>query len=117
MPRSPYQDEHYGTDLPPGDVPAPRSVPALSHDYQFALDIQKSIGELGAKVDRVIKDNEEHGRKLDEVRHQVSFVKGAIYVVGILAALVAFLIANKVHISFGDIATVPHPSVSAPAEH
>lgn len=66
------------------------------------MDIQRSVGELSAKIDRLIKDSEQTGRQLDEVRHQVTFVRGAIFVVAALAAVITFLVSNKIHISLGD---------------
>lgn len=102
MSRGGHEDESYISESPPGDVPAPRYQPSLSHDYQFALEIQRAIGELSTKIDRLIKDNESTDVKLDEVRHQVSFVRGAIFVVVTLAAVFAFVMGNKIHISIGD---------------
>lgn len=53
------------------------------------MELQKSVGQLVAKVDRLGDDTKTHGTKIDEIRHQVSFVKGAMWVAG---ATLAFLI-------------------------
>lgn len=78
-------------------------MPSLSHDYQFALDIQKSIGAIGAKLDRVIDDVAKQGEKLDDLRHKVSFVRGTIFVLGALVAVVGYLVANNITVSFGTM--------------
>lgn len=40
------------------------------------------IGKLGAQVERLILDSGKNSDKLDQVRHQISFVKGALWVLG-----------------------------------
>lgn len=64
----------------------PPSTPMLDHSFtlQAIMDLQKSVAGLGAKADRLISDAEGHGKKIDEVRHQISFVKGALWVIGAL---------------------------------
>jgi len=42
---------------------------------------------LSAQVERLIEDVASHGGKIDDVRHQITFVRGAMYVVGALLAL------------------------------
>jgi hypothetical protein len=86
----------------------------IDHSFtlQAIMTVQRELGGLGAKLDRVIEDNADQGRKLDELRHQVTFVRGAIAVVGILAAIVGWLVANKVHVSFGE-GDAPRPVVQA----
>jgi hypothetical protein len=43
---------------------------------------------LGTKVDRLIEDVKDHGGKIDGLRHQVSFVRGALYVIaGVIVIL------------------------------
>ncbi|EAQ25637.1 hypothetical protein ROS217_04809 [Roseovarius sp. 217] len=46
-----------------------------------------SIGQLTTKVDALIKTVEGHGDKIDDLRLKVSFVKGAIWVLGGLFAI------------------------------
>jgi hypothetical protein len=60
-------------------------------DYSFGLqaimEMQKSVGELNANVNRLIADVKSHGDKLEDIRHQSSFMKGG------LAASVFFITA------------------------
>jgi hypothetical protein len=51
------------------------------------------VGKLTANVDRLIDDVKSQGGKLDEIRHQISFLKGAIWVGG-GAVAVAITIAG-----------------------
>jgi hypothetical protein len=47
------------------------------------------IGELMTKVDNLISVTNKETEKLDALRHQVSFVKGALWVIGGLIAVMA----------------------------
>ena len=58
-------------------------------DIRFVIH---EIGKLTAKVDRLIDDVERHGDKIDAVRHQVTFVKGAIWVFGGLITLTTIIV-------------------------
>lgn len=49
-------------------------------DIRFVIH---EVGKLTAKVDRLIEDVGKHSEKIDAVRHQVSFVKGAMWIIGI----------------------------------
>jgi hypothetical protein len=44
------------------------------------------VGRLTASVDRLIDDVKGHGTKLDDISHKISFLKGAIWVAGIVIA-------------------------------
>jgi hypothetical protein len=44
----------------------------------------------------------------------VSFVKGAFWVLTGLGAILAFFVANKVHLSFGDQPSPPRAVMPAP---
>lgn len=63
----------------------------LDHSFtlQAVMELQKSVAELGAKTDRLISDVEGHGKKIDEVRHQISFVKGALWIIGALVLVLS----------------------------
>jgi hypothetical protein len=50
-------------------------------DIRFVIH---EIGKLTSKVDRLIDDVGKHGEKIDAVRHQVTFVKGALWVIAFL---------------------------------
>jgi hypothetical protein len=87
--------------VPPTDfanvVPA---SPMLDHSFtlQAVMELQKSVVELATKTDRLIKDVEGQGTKIDGVRHQISFVKGALWVVG--GILVLILSAVGIYLRF-----------------
>jgi hypothetical protein len=74
----------------PKDFPnvTPQNV-MVDHSFtlQAVMELQKSVAELAIKTDRLIKDVEGQGTKIDAVRHQISFVKGAIWVIGAIVAL------------------------------
>lgn len=46
-------------------------------DIRFVL---LRIGELSAKVDRLIDDVSKQGKKVEEVRDKITFVRGAVWV-------------------------------------
>ena len=51
------------------------------------------LGELMTKVDRLTDLSEKHGDKIDDLSHKVTFVKGALWVIGGLLALTGILFA------------------------
>ena len=60
-------------------------------DLRFVL---LEIGKLSSNVERLITDVKSIGEKVDGLRHQVTFVRGALYVVsGVLAAGVYYVAA------------------------
>jgi hypothetical protein len=65
-------------------------------DIRFVL---VEIGKLSASVDRLIDDVSAQGTKVDAIRHQVSFIKGAMWASGILIAAVltigGFVLSSK----------------------
>ena len=74
------------------DVPAPDSVdvpdPSPRYDsmqvLQSLIEIQKELSVNSTKIDRLITDVGDQGKKLDDIRHTVSFVRGALWVLGAL---------------------------------
>lgn len=72
-------------DTNPDEFPqtTPRDLHATS-DIRFVM---LSIGELTTKVDSLIKSVDGHGDKIDDLRLKVSFVKGAVWVLGALLAI------------------------------
>jgi len=61
------------------------SVPTSPTDLYDTTDIRfvmREVAKLSTQVDRLIQDVGKHGEKLDDVRHQISFVKGAVSVIG-----------------------------------
>ena len=61
----------------------------LDHSFtlQAVMDLKGTVASLGTKVDRLIDDVTKQNDKLDTVRHQISFVKGAMWVIGALLML------------------------------
>jgi hypothetical protein len=70
-------------------VPPHISTPMLDHGFtlQTVMELQKSVGALGAKTDRLIMDVQDHGNTLKDVNGKMSFVRGAMRVVGSLVAI------------------------------
>ena len=56
------------------------------HDFtsQAVIEMQRSIGELVAKTDRLITDVKSQGEKIDGVRITLAWVAGGADVVGFL---------------------------------
>jgi hypothetical protein len=69
------------------NVPPPKPV-MLDHSFtlQAVMELQKSVAELAAKADRLISDVSKQSEKIEGVRDQISFVKGAMWVIGIVMA-------------------------------
>ena len=73
-------------DTSPEDFPntTPRDLHPTS-DIRFVM---LKIGELTTKVDSLIKSVDSHGSKIDDLRDKVIFVKGAVWVLGALVAVI-----------------------------
>jgi len=71
----------------------PKAYTQSGHDFtlQAVMEMQRTLGEMSSKLDRVVADVKSHGDKLDTIRSQISFVKGGLWVLG---ALVAFAITG-----------------------
>lgn len=63
-------------------------VSQTGHDFtlQAVIEMQRSIGELTAKTDRLIADVKSQGEKVDSVRLRIAWVTGGAAVVGFLIA-------------------------------
>jgi hypothetical protein len=57
------------------------------------MELQKTVVELATKVERLIHDVDGHGTKIDGVRQQISFVKGAVWVIGGLIVIASAALA------------------------
>lgn len=94
-----------GAPNPPGTVSAPperiANVPAPaplmdmnSILLQSIMETQKAVAEVGAKTDRLIADVGKQSEKIEGIRGQISFFKGATWIIGgILAAALALGVA------------------------
>ena len=82
-------DRYRGISDDSGPPPEVSGAPARDlypvSDIRFVL---VEIGKLSTQVNRLIADTSKHGDKIDEVRHQITFVKGALSV--ITALLIIF---------------------------
>jgi hypothetical protein len=77
-------------DTSPQDFPqtTPQDLYPTS-DIRFVM---LRIGELSTKVDTLLESTKGHGDKIDDLRLKVSFVKGAIWVLGGLLAVLIIAI-------------------------
>jgi hypothetical protein len=77
----------------PEDTPRsfPQTTPQDLYQTSDIRFVMLEIGKMMSKVDRLIDDVRSHGQKIDGVRHQISFVRGAMWVIGALIALVIAL--------------------------
>lgn len=89
-------------DSPPTDYPqvTPRDLHPTS-DIRFVIT---EVTKLSTLVDRLIQDVGKLEDKVDGVRHQVTFVKGALWVIGGILAVMAVLatsyFSGKISITF-----------------
>ena len=67
-----------------------------SWTLQAVMEMQKTLGTFTAKIDRLCEDVSGLDTKVSDLQHKVSFVKGAVWVIGILVALAGLASA------FGD---------------
>lgn len=70
----------------------PQSEPRIGlpgHDFtlQAVIEMQRSLGDLSAKVDRLINDTKSHGEKIDSVRMKFAWVAGGTAAVGFVIAM------------------------------
>jgi hypothetical protein len=76
---------------PPAEAPAgtPAATPMTDHSFtlQAVMDLKGTVASLATKVDRLIEDVGKQGDKIDTVQHQISFVRGAVWVIGGLLAI------------------------------
>ena len=67
----------------------------LGHDFtlQIVAEMQRSIGELCAKTDRLIADVKSQGDKIDAIRMRLAWVAGGGAVVGtMIGAAIAIVV-------------------------
>lgn len=67
---------------------APRDLYATS-DIRFVM---LKLGELMTKVDSLIGKVDKQGDKIDALEHKVSFVKGAMWVMGGMLAIISIAV-------------------------
>ena len=78
-------------DVPPGAMPevTPSRFQPATHDFtlQAVIEMQRSIGELCAKVDRLIADVDKQGGKIDTIRMRMAWIAGGAAFLGFILAL------------------------------
>jgi hypothetical protein len=92
----------------PTEVIAPSDFPATTpRDLHPTSDIRFVIHELGkltSSVERLITDVAGHGTKIGEVKDAITFVKGAIWVIGAVVAVVTtitgLILSGKISVAF-----------------
>ena len=93
MARTPRENQNPPTEgqVPTSfaEVPPTAGSPMLDHSFtlQAIIDLKGAVSSLTTKVDRLIDDVGKQGDKIDTVRNQTSFVRGAMWVIGGLMAL------------------------------
>lgn len=81
--------------LPPPDSTPDDFAQSTPRDLYATSDIRfvmLSIGELMTKVDALLTAVEKQGDKIDALEHKVSFVKGAMWVMGGVLALISIAV-------------------------
>lgn len=74
---SPPPDQNSSQPANQNTNPPPATELYPMTDIRFVL---VRIGELSAKVDRLIDDVSKQGKKVEEVRDKITFVRGAVWV-------------------------------------
>jgi hypothetical protein len=86
-------------DTPTTPTEYPQVTPRDLYPTSDIRFVMVEIGKLTANVDRLIEDVKSHGGKLDDIKHNVSFVRGAVWAsAGLIAALIAvvsFFLSSK----------------------
>lgn len=79
----------------------PPSTPMLDHSFglQAIMEMQKSLGQLNANVERLISDSKSHGDKIDAMRHQATFIKGgmaaSVFFLTVIVGVASFILNAK----------------------
>lgn len=98
MARTPRQE--IDKDVSPTSFPetAPPKYVQPGYDFtlQAVIEMQKSIGELSAKTDRLITDVKSQGEKIDKIRLTLAWVAGGAAVVGVVVGAIITIAAKFV---------------------
>ena len=88
MANTPRREQGRDTEPTFAEVqPSRAAMPGHDFTLQAVMEMQRSIGDLAAKTDRLIADVKSQGEKLDGVRMKIAWVGGGAAVVGFLLAL------------------------------
>ena len=74
----------------------PPQTPMMDHSFtlQAIMDLKGTVATLVTKTDRLIDDVSKQGNKIDTVQHQISFVKGAMWIIGALVTVVTIALGG-----------------------
>ena len=88
---------------------------------QHIIELNKTNSDLGAKTERLIADVAAQNPKIEDNRHQIddilrtiAFVKGALWVIGVIMVFLIGIAEAYVKDRISNDAT--HPPVSAPGQ-
>ena len=91
MARSPRPPQGQSDEVPPTAFAetTPPHFTTRSYDFtlQAVMEMHRSVGELGAKVDRLLSDVASQGDKIDRLRIRMAWLAGAAAVVGTLIGM------------------------------
>jgi len=98
------------------NVPAPTPLVDMNtFIFQSLMEMQKSVSEIGAKTDRLITDVGKQNEKIDAVRGQINFFRGAAWIIGgLLAAVLAVGVAIYNKAPSANTSVISPPPVAAP---
>jgi len=99
------------------EVP-PSRYQAGTHDFtlQAVMEMQKGVGELTAKTERLIADVKGQSDKVGELRDTLIWLKGAVAVIGLIGLVIAPLLTWFLDHNFPAPAPTISLSASAPAQ-
>ena len=80
------------------DVPDPVHRYDSMQVLQALIEIQKEVTANSTKTDRLIVDVGSLSTKVDDVREKISFVRGAVWVIGALIGIL--IVAAGVYLRF-----------------
>lgn len=79
------------------------------------MEMQKSVSEIGAKTDRLITDVGKQNEKIDAVRGQINFFRGAAWIIGgMLTAVLAIGVAIYNKTPSTNVSGTASPAALAP---
>lgn len=89
MTKRPSTPNHERDEPPNFPDVVPRAV-QHGHDFQLQIimELQRSIGELSSKTDRLISDVKSQGEKIDKIRLRFAWIAGGTAVIGFIVATI-----------------------------
>ena len=116
MARQPRDSAESGTPGAPA-VTTPENLYPTS-DIRFVMQaigtMHHSIGELTANVNRLIADGKSQGDKLDTLRHQATYIKGAlaasVVLIGVFVAVSTFFLSARWDAAVQALRAIANPN-------